>query len=76
MRQIRTLVVLACIVLTACGGGSSDESDSGGSSSGRPKATRTPRPATPVPEPPRRVSGHRGYGLTQKPKSAFSVWID
>jgi parallel beta-helix repeat protein len=51
MRQIRTLLVLACIALTACGGGSSSESSNSGGSSGRPKATRTPRPATPVPEP-------------------------
>lgn len=47
MRLVRTLAMLACVALTACGsGGSSSSSSSGGGSSSKPKKTRTP---TPVP---------------------------
>lgn len=46
MRHLHSIVVLACIALTACGsGGSSSSSSSGGSSGGgSPKKTRTPTP--------------------------------
>ena len=42
MRHLRSLVVLACIGLAACGGGNSSSSSSSGSS--KPKKTHTPTP--------------------------------